>query len=215
MQEFYLDEMNIHSCIGCLHAGNDSKTPCSQKDDMDQIYAAFSECDVVVFASPVYFWTVTGPLKTVADRQLEKEKLDQILEAAMAAPMAKNNQPQRIYVLQSKEALEKLDTLTHCRYGAGTVLLFTYNQDEDWKNPLEEGTHSGVEDVSIAASYVMLQAIELGVYTTWCNYFADSELEKAFQIPENEKAVPIMPKCFFLIYGKRMIFHSRQVLDRM
>lgn len=132
-------------------------------------------------------------VRKFSDRQLEKEKLDQILEAAMAAPTAKNNQPQRIYVLQSKEAMEKLDTLTHCRYGAGTVLLFTYNQDEDWKNPLEEGIHSGVEDVSIAASYVMLQAIELGVYTTWCNYFANSELEKIFQIPENEKAVLIMP----------------------
>lgn len=66
--EFYLDGMNIHSCKGCLHAGGDSKSPCSQKDDMDQIYAAFAECDVVVFASPVYFWTITGTLKTAADR---------------------------------------------------------------------------------------------------------------------------------------------------
>ena len=68
VQEFYLDGMNIHSCKGCLHAGRDSRSPCSQKDDMDQIYAAFSDCDVVAFASPVYFWTITGPLKTAADR---------------------------------------------------------------------------------------------------------------------------------------------------
>lgn len=68
VQEFYLDGMNIHSCKGCLHAGRDSKSPCSQKDDMDQIYAAFSDCDVVAFASPVYFWTITGPLKTAVDR---------------------------------------------------------------------------------------------------------------------------------------------------
>ena len=68
VQEFYLDSMNIHSCKGCLRAGRDSKSPCSQKDDMDQLYAAFADCDVVVFASPVYFWTITGPLKTAADR---------------------------------------------------------------------------------------------------------------------------------------------------
>ena len=67
VREFYLDGMNIHSCKGCLHAGRDSKSPCSQKDDMDQIYAAFAECDVVTFASPVSFWTITGPLKTAAD----------------------------------------------------------------------------------------------------------------------------------------------------
>ena len=68
VQEFYLDGMNIHSCKGCLRAGRDSKSPCAQKDDMEQIYCAFSDCDVVVFASPVYFWTITGTLKTAADR---------------------------------------------------------------------------------------------------------------------------------------------------
>ena len=68
VQEFYLDGMNIHSCKGCLRAGRDSKSPCVQKDDMEQIYSAFAECDVVVFASPLYFWTITGTLKTVADR---------------------------------------------------------------------------------------------------------------------------------------------------
>ena len=67
VHEFYLDGMNIHSCKGCLRAGRDSKSPCSQKDDMEQIYAAFADCDVVVFASPVYFWTITGPLKVAAD----------------------------------------------------------------------------------------------------------------------------------------------------
>ena len=68
IQEFYLDSMNIHSCKGCLRAGRDSKSPCTQKDDMEQIYSAFTDCDVVVFASPVYFWTITGTLKITADR---------------------------------------------------------------------------------------------------------------------------------------------------
>lgn len=68
IQEFYLDSMNIHSCKGCLRAGRDSKSPCTQKDDMEKIYSAFADCDVVVFASPVYFWTITGTLKTTADR---------------------------------------------------------------------------------------------------------------------------------------------------
>ena len=68
VKTFYLDGMDIHSCKGCLCAGRDSKSPCSQKDDMDQIYAEFENSDVIVFASPVYFWTITGPLKTAADR---------------------------------------------------------------------------------------------------------------------------------------------------
>ena len=68
VETFYLDGMEIHSCKGCLRADRNSKSPCSQKDDMDQIYAEFEDADVVVFASPLYFWTITGTLKTAADR---------------------------------------------------------------------------------------------------------------------------------------------------
>ncbi|MCH5287196.1 MAG: flavodoxin family protein [Christensenellaceae bacterium] len=68
VKTFHLDGMNIHGCKGCLRAGRDPQSPCSQKDDMDQIYAAYEDADVVVFASPLYFWTVTGTLKTAADR---------------------------------------------------------------------------------------------------------------------------------------------------
>ena len=132
-------------------------------------------------------------VRKFSDRQVEKEKLDAILEAGNLAPTAKNIQPHRIYVLQSEETLAKLDTLTHCRYGTKTVLLFTYNRDEDWKNPLEEGVHSGIEDVSIVATHIMLAAAEHGLDTCWCNYFANSKLEELFELPENEKSVLIMP----------------------
>ena len=132
-------------------------------------------------------------VRSFCDIQVEKEKLDAILETGNIAPTAKNLQPQRIYVLQSEEALTKLDTLTHCRYGARTVLLFTYNADEEWKNPLEEGIHSGVEDVSIVATYIMLAAAEQGLNTCWCNYFSNNKLEEIFGLPASEKAVLIMP----------------------
>ncbi|MBR5697717.1 MAG: nitroreductase family protein [Prevotella sp.] len=132
-------------------------------------------------------------VRKFTDKAVEKEKLEIILATGNAAPTAKNLQPQRIYVLKSEDALTKLDSLTHCRYGAGTVLLFTYNTDEDWKNPLEEGVHSGIEDVSIVATHIMLQAAELGLGSCWCNYFANSALEKLFGLPENEKSVLVMP----------------------
>ncbi len=132
-------------------------------------------------------------VRKYSDKTVEKEVLDQILDAGMLAPTAKNLQPQRIYVLQSEDSFAKLDALTHCRYGAQTVLLFAYNADEDWKNPNEDGVHSGIEDVSIVATHMMLRAAELGVDTTWCNMFANSKLEEAFELPKNEKSVLIMP----------------------
>lgn len=70
-QEFYLQNMNINGCLGCEHCsktGVGTSNPCVQNDDMAMINEAFATADVVVFASPVYFWTITGTLKTVADR---------------------------------------------------------------------------------------------------------------------------------------------------
>ena len=49
-------------------------------------------------------------VRKFSDKAVEPEVLKRILEAGLLAPTAKNNQPQRIYVLQSKEALDKLDT---------------------------------------------------------------------------------------------------------
>ncbi|MDF2885322.1 MAG: NADPH-dependent reductase [Clostridiaceae bacterium] len=70
VREFYLHNMNINGCIGCnkCKEAMNKDNPCIQKDDMKDIYMAFKESDVVVFASPVYFWTITGVLKTVVDR---------------------------------------------------------------------------------------------------------------------------------------------------
>ena len=132
-------------------------------------------------------------VRKYSDRPVEAEKLKRILETMLLAPTAKNNQPQRVYVLESKEALDKLDALTPCRFGAPAVLLFTYNEDKQWVHPTEEGVRSGIEDVSIVATHVMLAATELGVDTVWCNFFPNKQLEKAFGLPANECSVVLMP----------------------
>ena len=71
VEEFYIWGMDVHGCIGCdrcSEAPAGAEYPCSQNDEMRDIYIALMRADVVVFASPVYFWTISGPLKTVADR---------------------------------------------------------------------------------------------------------------------------------------------------
>lgn len=131
-----------------------------------------------------------------SDRPVDAEKLGLVLEAARIAPTAKNLQPEHIYVLQSAEALAKVDELTHCRFGAPVVLLFCYDTSEEWKNPLEEGVHSGVEDASIAATHAMLEAAELGLATCWVNYFPNTRLERSLGLPASRRSVLLMPLGF-------------------
>ncbi len=131
-------------------------------------------------------------VRKFSERKVEQEKLELMLEAGNTAPTAKNQQPHKIYVLKSDEALAKIDDLTACRYGAPIVLLFTYDDTKEWRNPFEIEIHSGVEDVSIVATHMMLQATELDLGTAWINLFANSKVEKAFALPENEHAVLLM-----------------------
>ena len=53
--------------------------------------------------------------KKYSGRQVEPNKLASILEAGRLAPTAKNLQEQHIYVIQSEDALEKVDAVTPCR----------------------------------------------------------------------------------------------------
>ncbi|MBR1852596.1 MAG: nitroreductase family protein [Lachnospiraceae bacterium] len=132
-------------------------------------------------------------VRKFTDKQVEQEKLDKILEAGNVAPTAVNYQPQKIYVLQSKEALEKARSVCPCTYDAPTVLLFAYDDDKDWDNPKQAGIHSGQQDVSIVATHIMLEAWELGIASCWVNLFPNDEAAKAFGLPENEKVVLMMP----------------------
>ena len=132
-------------------------------------------------------------VRKFTEQQIEQEKLDKILEAGNVAPTAVNYQPQRIYVLQSEEALAKVRSLCPCTYGAPTVLLIAYDDNQDWDNPKQPGIHSGEQDVSIVATHMMLEAWSLGVASCWVNLFQNNELERAFDLPDNEKSVLIMP----------------------
>lgn len=132
-------------------------------------------------------------VRKYADKPIEPEKMAKILEAGNCAPTGCNYQPQRIYIVRSEEKLAVLNRLSRCIFGAKTVLLFAYDTNEDWKNRLEPGVHCGEQDVSIVATHIMLAAWELGIGTCWVNNFPNSQLMRELGLPENERAVLLMP----------------------
>ena len=54
---------NIHPCTGCVACGYEG--PCVQKDDVEQIKAKLLASDMVVFATPLYYYGMSAQLKTV------------------------------------------------------------------------------------------------------------------------------------------------------
>ena len=74
--EFFLDQMDIHGCKGCFGGHSSRDCPCVQRDDMAQIYPAVKACDVVVLATPLYYWTMSGQIRTAIDRLFALEEGD-------------------------------------------------------------------------------------------------------------------------------------------
>lgn len=126
-------------------------------------------------------------------RELEREKLDAIIEAGRIAPTARNIQPQRIYVLRSPEAIAKINTLSRCIYGATTVLVVCYDEDAAWKNPARPGYTSGEMDASIVCTHMMLAAADLGVGSCWVGMFSADEVAAALGLPESVKVAALLP----------------------
>lgn len=52
-------------CWACMRTGD-----CHIEDDMADLYPGLREADAIIFGSPVYFYNMTGPGKTVIDRTL-------------------------------------------------------------------------------------------------------------------------------------------------
>ncbi|EJE7234145.1 nitroreductase family protein [Clostridium botulinum] len=125
-------------------------------------------------------------------KKIEQEKLDLILKAGQLAPTAVNYQPQRILVIESNEALEKLKTCTIYHFNAPMALLICADKNEAWKRSYDGKSHTDI-DGSIVATHMMLQAAELGLGTTWVGHFDPSAIRNAFSIPTNLEPICLLP----------------------
>ena len=108
-------------------------------------------------------------------RPVEQEKLDKILEAGRIVPTACNYQPQKFYLIRSKDGLEKLKTVTHFHYNVPLMILVCYDAREVWTNPGDQyyrNYNSGEQDASIAATTMMYEAEELFLVYTQQDGFA-------------------------------------------
>lgn len=127
-------------------------------------------------------------LRAFDSRPVEPEKLALILEAGRNAPTAHNYQPQRIFVLQSPQALEKADACTSAHFHPPVILAVAYDPAVSWKRE-RDGKEYGEVDAAIAAAQMMLQAADLGLGTTYVGMFEPEMLLAAF--PEMAGTVPI------------------------
>ena len=131
-------------------------------------------------------------VRSYSDRPIEQEKMDRILRAGQVAPTAVNYQPQKIYVLKSQEALQKVRTVTRFVYDAPVVLLICADETQVWRSSVEQ-YDTGEMDASIVCTHMMLEAWELGIGSVWVRGFDSRQVAKVFDLPNHIKPVCLLP----------------------
>lgn len=70
VETVYLKDKDIKHCSGCFTCWTKTPGKCIYKDDMEALLDKISEADVMVYATPLYYYTVTGIMKDFMDRML-------------------------------------------------------------------------------------------------------------------------------------------------
>ena len=64
----HVGRMKINGCLACEYCHGKGEGKCIQKDDMEKVIPAYQESDMIVFASPLYYATLTSQLEAAIQR---------------------------------------------------------------------------------------------------------------------------------------------------
>ncbi|MBR3228236.1 MAG: nitroreductase family protein [Erysipelotrichaceae bacterium] len=132
-------------------------------------------------------------IRRFQDRDVEDDKIREILRAGMQAPSANNQQPWEFYVVKNREILEKLSTAhryASCTKDAPAAIVSAYQKD------CHSPDYAQI-DMSIAMENIWLRTDELGLGGVWLGIAPREErmryVEEVIGMPESLRAFAIFP----------------------
>ena len=108
--------------------------------------------------------------RAFAERAVEQEKVDRILEAGRIAPTAVNKQPVHVWAVSNPDTLEAIKGVTRSNYGAPLLLVIGCRPTDAWVRRYD-GKNGAEVDASIVATYLMLAAENESLATLWVGSF--------------------------------------------
>jgi nitroreductase len=139
--------------------------------------------------------------KCCSGREIEREKLEQVLDAARLAPSARNRQPWRFVVVQGKENVERVADRVFVGFAEvnsvvkdASVLIFAFANHEE--NVMPDGAFFYPIDVGLAFESLLLAATDLGLVTHPMIAVGQSELKKVLGVPDGERFIIATPLAY-------------------
>jgi len=123
--------------------------------------------------------------------KVEDEKLEKILEAARIAPSAANRQEWKFIVVKDQETRDKLVEAANGQKFVGQAPVTIVGCSTESERVMPCGQYAYTVDLSIAVSFMILEATELGLGTCWLGAYDEEAVKKVLDIPD-EIRVPAM-----------------------
>ena len=133
-------------------------------------------------------------VRAFSEKKVEKDVIEKILKAGQSAPTACNNQPQRIFVLQSEKARKTLAEVCPCTFDAPVIFAVGYDRTREAKNKMRPDCGGyGVTDAAIVCTHMMFEATELGLGSCWVGWFHDEQVQDVLGLPEEVVICNLLP----------------------
>ena len=133
-------------------------------------------------------------MRKLSTAPVEREKLEKIIEVGMAAPTAHNNQPVKIFLLQSEEAKKKLAQANGFPFVQDAPAAFVIGSDPAtaWVREFD-GMNFADVDAAIVATHMLLEIHDLGLGSTWCGHFEADKMKELFPEMAAYNLIAILP----------------------
>ena len=128
------------------------------------------------------------------DKEVEKEKLEYVLKAATIAPTGVNNQPFKVFVIDTKKHKDELSEIYGAKWfvEAPYVLCVVAIKNEAWTRPWDQKNISDI-DATIVMDHIILAATDVGLGTCYIAAFKKNRAHKFLNLDETEEAVLFTP----------------------
>ena len=132
-------------------------------------------------------------IRKYKEKDVERSKLDRILEAGRISPSAGNRQEWKFIVVKDKGTREALvDAAKGQQFvGEAPIVIVACAMSSDYV--MACGQYSYTIDLSIAMAYMILEAWELGLGTCWLGAFYEDKVKAILGIPDGVRVVAMTP----------------------
>lgn len=127
------------------------------------------------------------------DKEVEKDIILQVLEAARIAPSAVNYQPWHFIVLTDENIKNMVAETYSGKWlkDAPVIIAACGDHSLSWKR--KDGKDHCDIDLAIAVNHLTLAAVELGLGTCWVCAFDAKSCHQLLNLPDNLEVIALLP----------------------